>query len=83
MQATPTLSSEAREALSRATITSYSVALPKRIDRRVYIQLNRLFEQLGGRWNRWREAHLCMQDPREVLGLAAETGEVPDERKFG
>ena len=84
MQAIVQLSLEAREALSRSTITSYSVALPEKIDRRLYIQLNRLFETVGGKWNRWRQAHLFPRDPREVLGLAVEKREAletltPDE----
>ena len=66
------LSPEARAVLARSTITAYSVALPKQIDRRQYIQLNRLFESLGAKWNRWREAHLFPGDPREALGLADE-----------
>ena len=81
MQATLKISPEAREVLGRSTITADSVTLPQQLDRKLYLEINKLFEMAGGKWNRGRAAHLFSRDPREVLGLAVEKGEVIDEKK--
>jgi hypothetical protein len=81
MQATLKISPEAREVLGRSTITEDSVTLPQQLDRKLYLEINKLFEMAGGKWNRGRAAHLFSRDPREILGLAVEKGEVIDEKK--
>jgi hypothetical protein len=81
MQATFKISPEAREVLARSTITADSVTLPQQLDRKLYLEIDKLFKMAGGKWNRGRAAHLFSRDPREVLGLAVEKGEVIDEKK--
>jgi hypothetical protein len=81
MQATLKISPEAREVLGRATITADSLTLPQQLDRKLYLEISKLLEMAGGKWNRILKAHLFSRDPREVLGLAVTKGEVLDEKK--
>lgn len=69
------ISDEVRDVLARSTITSTSVKLPEQLDRKLYDAVNKALAGAGGKWNKKAGAHLFDRDPREVLGLAVETGE--------
>ena len=69
------ISDEVRDVLARSTITATSVKLPSgQLERKLYEAVNKALEGAGGRWDRKSKAHLFDRDPREVLGLAVETG---------
>ena len=75
------ISEPAREVLSRSIITSDSVKLPEQLDRKLYVEIDRVFKAAGGKWNRGRGVHLFSLDPRMVLGLAVDTGAIVDTKK--
>jgi predicted RNA methylase len=74
MPATFKINDEVRAVLEKATIDSRSVVLNGQLDRGLYVQVNKVLEGAGGKWNRGLRAHVFERDPREALGLAIETG---------
>ncbi len=75
MAATFTISPEVRDVLARSSIDETSVKLPEQLARDLYVQVDKVLKGAGGKWNRKAGAHLFERDPRELLGLAVETGE--------
>jgi len=74
---TITIDSDVRDVLARSSISSDRVVLPpEQLDRKLYERINKALVAAGGKWNRSAKAHLFARDPREALGLAAETGKV-------
>lgn len=69
------ISDSVRDVLARSTITATSVQLPEQLDRGLYDQVNKALAGAGGRWDRKSRTHIFERDPRQVLGLAVETGE--------
>jgi 16S rRNA G966 N2-methylase RsmD len=77
MPSTFSVSDEVRAALREAEITTtapWRVKLVKKLDRKLYTQVNKVLEGAGGAWSRKEAAHVFERDPRELLGLAVETG---------
>lgn len=72
---------EVRAVLEKATITADKVVLPTgQLARPLYVAVNKVLEGAGGKWNRKAGAHLFPSDPRELLGLAVETGVATDKK---
>ncbi len=69
------ISDEVRAVLSAAEIGERSVKLTAQFDRATYLQVDKVLKSAGGKWNRKAGVHLFDRDPREILGLAVETGE--------
>ena len=69
-----------RDVLARSTITATSLTLPEQLDRKTYDAVNKALSGAGGRWDRKAKAHVFNRDPREVLGLAVETGKATNVR---
>lgn len=78
---TITLTPEVREVLQNAEIDGKSLKLIGLLDRKLYEAVNKVLVAAGGKWNRSAQAHLFTSDPREVLGLAIETGGIVDTKK--
>jgi predicted RNA methylase len=68
------ISDEVRDVLRAAEITETTVRITQQLDRALYVQVNKVLEGAGGKWNRKAKAHVFSRDPRESLGLAVETG---------
>jgi predicted RNA methylase len=79
-RSTFTISDSVRDVLARSTITATSVALPEQLDRKLYTEVNKALAGAGGKWSRKDKAHIFDRDPREVLGLAVETGKATNVR---
>lgn len=69
------ISDDVRDVLARSTITATSVTLPEQLEPALYRQVNKALMGAGGKWDRKAKAHVFDRDPREVLGLAVETGQ--------
>ena len=83
MAASPTfkISDAVRDVLARSTITATSVKLPdEQLERKLYEAVNKALEGAGGKWNRSKKVHVFERDPREILGLAVETGKATNVR---
>lgn len=79
-RSTFTISDSVRDVLARSTITATSVALPEQLDRKLYDEVNKALAGAGGKWSRKDKAHVFDRDPREILGLAVETGKATNVR---
>ncbi|MDR1190067.1 MAG: RsmD family RNA methyltransferase [Verrucomicrobiales bacterium] len=62
--------------IRQSTITADSVTLPPgQLDRTLYLEVNKVLTDAGGKWNRKAKAHLFARDPREALQKFLVTGE--------
>lgn len=71
------VSDEVREILRRAAWTPPVLKLSAgdaKLDRKLYLEVNKALEGAGGKWNRKLGGHAFDADPRELLGEAVETG---------
>lgn len=76
------IDSDVRSILERSVITDSTLALPPgQLDRKLYIKVNQVLEAAGGKWNRSKKVHIFSSDPRQVLGLALETGGIVNTKK--
>ena len=54
------------------------------LDRKLYAEVNKALEALGGKWNRKAQGHVFEEDPRDALDRVVLTGEFSDKRQdFG
>ncbi len=60
--------------LKASKLTETSLQLPKDMERSLYQKVNKVIELAGGKWNRGAQAHVFPGDPRQILGLALESG---------
>lgn len=54
---------------------------PEQLERSLYVGVNKVLVAAGGRWNRSAKAHIFSKSPKEVLGLAVESGTILDKKK--
>jgi SAM-dependent methyltransferase len=76
------LTPEVLDILNRSEITATTLKLPAQLSRPLYVAVNKVIDLAGGKWNRGKACHVFKGDPREVLGLALESGEITDEKKL-
>lgn len=82
MTTTLQIAPDVMEVLRAAHVTDTSVVLPAgQLPRDLYVNVNKVLELAGGKWNRGAKAHLFASDPREKLGLAMESGGIATIRK--
>jgi len=63
--------------LSSSKIDGYTLFLPpKQIDRKKYLQVNKIIEAMGGKWNKKEKGHVFDCDPTEKLDNVLLTGEI-------
>ena len=75
MATTVNVPEEVIEILKRCTMTATSVKLPTgQLPRALYDSVNKVFTAAGGRWDRKSGTHVFTRDPRELIGMASETG---------
>lgn len=53
------------------------------LDRKLYVETNKVLEALGGKWNRKAKAHLFTGDAARLLDTVITTGEVTTAREIG
>lgn len=68
------ITDEVRDVLKKATIEPRAVILNGKLERGLYVQVDKVLKAAGGKWSRSDNAHIFSRDPREALGLAIETG---------
>ena len=71
---------DVRAVLERATIEGNGLRLPQ-MEQKLYVKVAKVLGATGGRWSRKANATIFPDDPRVILGLALESGEVVDEKK--
>lgn len=82
MAARFTISNEVRQVLSQAEITPTSVRLRGTLERKLYVDVNKVLAGAGGKWDRKSGTHLFPSDPRELLGLAIDTGQAINKQQI-
>lgn len=76
------LTDPVRDVLNRSTITALTVQLPnEQLERKLYIEVNKVLEAAGGKWDRRTRSHVFTSDPRAKLGLAMETGQIVSKKQ--
>src|SRR5208283_6139568 len=53
------------------------------LDRKLYINVNKILEVMGGKWNRKFQGHVFTEDPTDSLEQVLLTGEILLPQKFG
>lgn len=71
------ISPAVREILEASRVEADRVVLPKGpLDRKLYVEVNRILEACGGKWDRRQSSHLFTSDPRSALGIGLDSGKV-------
>lgn len=72
------------QVLSRVTVDGNMIFLTcGQLDRKAYLAVNEVLENIGGKWNRKEKAHVYTEDPTERLESVLLTGEIIPPKKFG
>lgn len=76
------ISDPARDVLQHGVrITGNALVITRQLDRELYLEVNKVLANLGGKWNRGKKAHIFDRDPTLAMAPVLDTGEVVDIRK--
>lgn len=76
------ITDEIRAVLMRVRIESNLLYLPsEQLDRKLYMGVNAVLENLGGKWNRNKRAHVFQDDPALALQAVLQNGKSEDVKK--
>jgi predicted RNA methylase len=82
MKSKTPIAPEVMAVLQRSIIGEREVKLPpEQLPRPLYVAVNKVLTDAGGKWNRSRAAHVFGTDPRERLGMALATGKSTNVKK--
>jgi predicted RNA methylase len=70
-----------RNILLSSRVEGNTLFIEQQLDRSTYVELNKVLEALGGKWNRKARGHVFDRDPREKISEALQAGEVVDVKK--
>jgi predicted RNA methylase len=60
---------------------AHEVRIAQQLDRGLYLEVNKVLEALGGKWNRQRKAHVFPADPQDAIEQVVLDGEYVDQKK--
>lgn len=70
--------------LSRVTVEGNNIFLTcGQLDRKQYLAVNEVLENMGGKWNKKAKAHVYANDPTEALEQVLLSGEIVPPKKYG
>ena len=70
--------------LSRVTVEGNNILLTcGQLDRKQYQAVNKVLENMGGKWNKKAKAHVYADDPTEALEQVLLSGEIVPPKKYG
>jgi predicted RNA methylase len=69
--------------LSTLNIDGKNVTITGQLNRKLYLAVNKVLEQIGGKWNRKAKAHVFDGDPTDRVNNVIECGELDPEVKTG
>lgn len=78
---TVNVTDDVKAVLANAIIGEDRLTLPDQLDRPLYVKVDKVLKAAGGKWNTKVGAHLFNGDPRQILGIAMETGAIVDDKK--
>lgn len=70
-------------ALSLCQTEGDQLKLPGQLDRKLYVETNKVLEAAGGKWNRKTQAHLFDGDSTEIIDRIILSGEIATSQEFG
>ena len=74
---TLTIKPDVLDVLNRSTITDKLLVLPPaQLERSLYEAVAKVIANAGGAWSKKQKGFLFAEDPRKILGLALETGQI-------
>lgn len=77
------ITNEIREIINQCRFDGLKVFLPDiQLDRKIYVKVNALLEEAGGKWSKKEKCHLFASNPREKLGILAAQDKLIDSKKF-
>ena len=74
---------EILDVLRNLNVDGNSVRITQQLDRKLYLDVNKVLERIGGKWNRKAKAHVFDNDPIQRLRSVIETGTVNPKVKTG
>jgi len=76
------INDETTNVLANSRIEDLRLYLPPgQLDRKLYVDVNKVLEAIGGKWNRKEKAHLFETPPADILEEILLTGEYTNQRK--
>ena len=73
---------EVADVLSDSIINDNKLYLPdKQLDRKLYVDVNKVLIAIGGKWNRKAKAHIFDDPPEEIIDQILLLGEYIDKKK--
>jgi predicted RNA methylase len=76
------ISNDVLNVLENCRVDGNLLYLPDgQLDRKLYVNVNKILELAGGKWNRKAKAHVFGEDPADVIDSAILTGQITDEKK--
>lgn len=72
---------EVLEVLNNSKLEENTLYLPVQLERKLYQDVNKILELLGGKWNRKFKGHVFDIDVEELLNDAINFGEIVDHKK--
>ena len=72
---------EVLNVLEACRVDGCKLFLPAQLERKLYVDVNKVLELCGGKWNRSAKCHLFGEDPTELIETVMLTGEITDAKK--
>lgn len=77
------ISPDIENVLRRLEIKGNTVKITEQLDRKLYENVNKVLESLGGKWNRSAKAHIFPSDPTERINAVLTAGKLEPKIKTG
>lgn len=74
------LDDDVQKVLNNSEITGKSLVLPEGLERSLYVKVNKVIQDAGGKWNRAAKAHVFQEEPAKIFSII-KNGEYIDEKK--
>ncbi len=78
------LSTEALRVLGSSTVDGIFLTLSEQMDRKLYVEVNKALEAIGGRWDKKSKQHMFGEDPEGPLSeILSQGGYTDQKQEFG
>lgn len=77
-----TIKPEILKVIQSSKVSGNKLYLPEALDRKVYLEVNKILESIGLKWNRSAKCHVSEHDVDELIASILTSGEWVDEKKL-
>lgn len=81
MRGTVTIQPDVLDVLRRSAIAGTVLKLPEKMERELYVKVDKVITGLGGKWDRRAGGHVFKVDPRSLFEQSVESGIYVDRKK--